>query len=79
MERRAVGHAFDRLYGAALAGEPQHEAGQDGPVVHEYGARPALAKLTAVLGPGETEILAENLEERFVGGKCYFGVLAVDL
>src|SRR5438093_724755 len=77
MQRGPVGKAFDGRDLATLAFHGQGEAREDRPAVHEDGAGAALPQLAAVLGPGQAELLAQDLEQRVVDGGQDFPVLAV--
>src|SRR5205823_853600 len=64
---------------AQVAGEGQHEAGQDRPTVEQHGAGAALAQLAAVLRAREPAIFPHDLEQRFVRSESDFGGLTVQL
>ena len=66
MEPARPGHALDGLDAAALALEAEHEAREHRLAVDEHGAGAALAELAAVLGAGQPEVLAQDLEQRLV-------------
>src|SRR6185437_2360353 len=77
MEPGSLGHPLDGLHRFAGAGQAQDEAREDGDAIHEHGTGAALAELTAVLGPGEPQVLPEDFQERLVGGErdlCRFAV-----
>ena len=74
--RRHSLHGFDA---SSLALEAEVETGQDRPAVDEDRARSALAQLAAVLGPGQREVFAQNLEEGLVRRESDFDPLAVDV
>src|SRR5687767_11411115 len=59
-------HPFDRrdLPSPQRGGDLQTR--QDRPAVNQHGARPALAQLAAVLGAGETQLLAKHFKEGMV-------------
>src|SRR5262245_24549431 len=78
MQLGAAGEAFDGLDAAALALDRQHEAGELRLAVEQHGAGAALAELAAVLGAGEREVLAQDLEQRLVRGEGRLHRLAVD-
>jgi hypothetical protein len=78
MEVRSMRHSLDRLDRTTLAGHSEHEAGEYGLTVEQDRARAALSEFAAVLGPGEVEILAKNLEECLVGCEGDLGGLSVD-
>jgi hypothetical protein len=78
MEVRSICHSLDRLDRATLAGDSEHEAGEHGLTVEQDCARSALSEFAAVLGSGEVEILAKNLEECLVGCEGDLGGLSVD-
>ena len=50
----------DRLF----ALDPEREARQHRPPVHEHGAGAAFAQLAAVLGARELQVFAQHLEQR---------------
>ena len=62
---------------AAFAFHGEHHAGKDRLAVEQHGAGAALPELAAVLGPGELEVLAQDLEQRLVDGRQDLAVLAV--
>src|SRR5205814_8218376 len=68
MEAATVSHPLDRRDPATFEVGGKREARQHGEAVDEDGARSALAELAAVLRPGESEALAQDLEERLGGG-----------
>src|SRR6185503_1893173 len=73
LERMQVrpGHALDGGDLTVTALHGQGEAGEDGASVHEHRAGAAFPELTSVFGAHETEVLAQDLEERVVdGGKA---------
>src|SRR5262245_21121632 len=78
MQLGAAGKAFHGLDAAPLALHRQHEAGELRLAVEQYGAGAALAELAAVLGAGEGEVLAQDLEQRLVRGEGRLHRLAVD-
>src|SRR5258706_2569180 len=66
MELCAAGHPLHSLHRAPLALDRQHQAGELRLAVDEDCAGTALAELAAVLGAGEAEVLAQQLEQRLV-------------
>src|SRR6266849_4764199 len=61
----------------STAFERQHETGKHGLAVQQNGASPAFSQFTAVLRAGVTEILAQDLQQCFVGCEGDIGVFAV--
>lgn len=78
MEAVASGEAFDGGDELAFGEAGGSEAGGDGFAVEEDGAGAALAFAAAVLGAGEAEVFAEDVEEGAVGGGGEVMGLAVD-
>src|SRR2546425_7031910 len=72
MELPALRHRFDGAHGMAGACQAQHQARQHRHSIEQHGARAALTQLTAVLRSGESQILAQHLEQRLVWRKCHF-------
>jgi hypothetical protein len=60
----AVRQAFDGGHAGAGLHDRQGEAGVDPPAVGQDGAGPALAVVTALLGAGQAEVLAQGVQER---------------
>jgi hypothetical protein len=72
---RAVSPCLD---GSDLAlSDGQCQAG-DGQAVHQHGAGTALAQFAAVLGAGQVEVLAEDLEQALVDGDDHVPRFAID-
>lgn len=78
VEAVAGGEAFDGGDGLAFGEAGGGEAGGDGLAVQEHSAGAALAFAAAVLGSGEAEVFAEDIEEGTVGGGGELVGLAVD-
>src|SRR5712692_1884391 len=74
----AARHAFDGLNRAALAFEREQQAGELRLAVDQHRAGAAFAELAAVLGAGEAEVLAQQLEQRLVRRERDFVAFAVD-
>lgn len=55
--------AFDRYDGSVPHLGSEQNTGENGGSTNEDRAGPALADLTAVLGPGQAQVLAEDLEQ----------------
>ena len=62
------GQPLDRRDGGAVSLDREDEAGVDGAPVDEDGARAALADEAALLGAGEPEVVAQDVEQGVVGG-----------
>src|SRR6266478_2684083 len=69
--------AFDSQYSPSAAFECQHEAGKRGLAVEKNGASPAFSQLTAVFRARVTEILAQYLQQSFIGCERDIGLFAV--
>ena len=78
MKPSAFGHPFDRVDVTVGVADGKRETRQNWRSIDEHGARPALAKLTAVLGPGEAHLLAQDLQQRLLRRESDLGALAVD-
>src|SRR5580704_5708044 len=63
----AVGQALDRTHVAPVRLHPEHEAGPDRGGVHEHRARAADAVLTAQVGAGVAEVVAQHVRQRPAG------------
>src|SRR5215218_81150 len=77
MQLRAISHALDRLHLTTLSVKTEHQARQNRTSIYQNSARATLAELTAVLSPGEIEILTQNFQQRLVrceGDLCMFAV-----
>ena len=59
----AVGEALDGLDLGAVEADGEREAGVDPPAVDEDGAGAALAAVAALLGAGERQAVAQQVEE----------------
>ncbi len=68
VEAVAGGEAFDGGDGLVFGEAGGGEAGGDGFAIEEDAASAALAFAAAVLGSGEAEVFAEDVEEGAVGG-----------
>src|SRR5712691_8524230 len=79
MQVGPFGHPLDRRDRPSFYLHRQQQAAQLGLAVHQHGARPALAELTAVLRARQLHVLAKHLEQRLVHGQQELGMLAVDL
>ena len=63
MQPVAFGEAFDRQDLGAVEADGEREAGIDPPAVDEHGAGAALAAVAALLGAGQVETLAQQVEQ----------------
>ena len=63
---------------AAAALDAEHQAREHRLTVEQHGAGAALAKLAAVLGAAEVQVLTQHLEQRLVRRERDVGRLAVD-
>ena len=52
----------------AVGLDREHQAGVDGPAVDDDGAGAALADEAALLGAGQLEVVAQDVEQRVVRG-----------
>src|SRR6266851_1497073 len=77
MELATLRHSFDRAHGVTGAREAQHQARQHRCSIQQHRAGAALAQLAAVLRAGESQILAQDFEQRLVRHERHFGWLAV--
>jgi hypothetical protein len=59
--------SLDCRDGAAIDFNREHEAGIDGTFVHQDRARATLTHLAALLGPGQVQLVAEQVEQRGTG------------
>src|SRR5262249_3551857 len=64
MQRLTARDAFDRHDLGAVVAQRQREAGIDPPSVDQDGAGAALAAIAALLGAGEMQALAQEIEQR---------------
>src|SRR3984893_6446992 len=78
MRLTAARHAFNSGELATLELERHRQAGEERPAIDEDGTGAALAQLAAVLGAGESQVFAQDFEQRFVGRHDDRHVLAVD-
>ena len=78
VQLRALRHPLDRVDAALGVGDSQRETGEDRRSVDEHRACPALAELAPMLGAGESEVLAQHLEQRLLRRERDFYPLAVD-
>ncbi len=62
------GDSFDGGNFTAFTLAGQDQAGVDRPAVEDDGAGAALADSAAFLGPGETEVVPEEIQQAEVGG-----------
>src|SRR6266508_539597 len=63
MELGAGGHAFDGLDRFAFSFDAQHEARAGETSVYRHAARAAVAGAAAFLSTGETELVAQHIEQ----------------
>src|SRR6266566_5159673 len=77
MQLAALRHRFDGSHRVAGARETQHQARQDRRSIQQHGARTALAQLAAVLRSGESQVLAQYLEQRLMRCERHFSRFAV--
>src|SRR5205823_12096308 len=73
------GHPFDGRDGASPDLDWKQQAAQLGLAIHQDRARPALAQLATVLGPGQLHVLAKHFEQCLVHGNEQLTGFAVDL
>src|ERR1041385_5875574 len=78
MKLRSIRHPFDRLNLATFSIKTKHQARQDRTPIDEHRARATLAQLTAVLRPGEIQILTQNFQQRLMRCEGDLGVFAVE-
>jgi hypothetical protein len=64
MELVSLGQAFDGDHRVAGVSDGQSQAGVDPAAVDEDGARAALTVIAALLGAGQSETFAEQVEKR---------------
>ena len=64
MQRVALGEALDGDDVGAVVADGERQAGIDAPAVDQHGAGAALAAVAALLGAGEVEPLAQQVEQR---------------
>src|SRR3989449_1641909 len=76
---RAPRESFDRDDRPILALEGEDQARELRPAVEQHRAGAALPQFAAVLGPGQAEVLAQDLEERLVRREGDLLGLAVDV
>src|SRR5262249_59811671 len=69
--------SFDRPDGTTSRLERQHETARDRLAVEMHGARAAITRAAAFLGPGQLEVLTERIEQRHVGLDEDVGLLVV--
>jgi hypothetical protein len=74
----AIGHAFDGADLAAFDLGAEHQARTDKPAVDGDTTGAAVAGAAAFLGAGETETVAQNVEQRFIGFADEIDLVAVD-
>ena len=63
MQLVAIGEALDGQDVGAVKADRQRQAGIDAPAVDQHGAGAALAAVAALLGAGEVEPLAQQVEQ----------------
>src|SRR6202011_179383 len=78
-ELSVLAQSFDRGDLAALDLGRKHQAGVDGAAVHQQGARAALAEIAALLGPGEVEIIADEVQQGGAFGHVNLALGSVDV
>src|SRR4030042_2287 len=78
VELVARGQAFDRFHRLAVGADGEIHAGVNRSSVEEDGTAAALAPVADSLGAGEVELVAQDVEERFVGLDGEADLLAVD-
>ena len=71
-------HPLDRRDVAAIGLDGEHRAGLDRLAVDVDGARAALAGVAADVGPGEVEVLADQLDQETSRLDIRLASLAVD-
>ena len=78
MQIRAVSHPFDRFYFLAFRVQALQQTGKDRASVYEHGAGATLAEFAAVLGSHQTQIFAQDFEQRLVRGERHLRRFAVE-
>jgi hypothetical protein len=78
MELVVIGQAFDRDDGDVVMGDGECEAAVDPAAVDEDGACTALAVVAALLGAGQAELVAQEVEQGETGVDDEAVMLAVD-
>src|SRR3989442_12569875 len=78
MQLTPVRHPFHRGDLASLEVERHGQAGQVRPAIDEHATGGALAQLAAVLGPGQSQVFAQDLQQCFVGRHHDRHLFAVD-
>ena len=82
-----LNHAPDAFFLDAFDGEDvravdqlagREDARHDGFLVHQNGASAAFAFAAAFLGAGQSEIIAQDVQQPPTGGEAQFGLFAVD-
>src|SRR6267154_2630881 len=66
MELATPRHAFDGAHGLSRAGQTQHETREHRRSIQQHGARAAFSQLAAVLRAGESQVFAQDLEQRLM-------------
>ena len=72
MQLVATRHAFDGGDGGAVMADGERQTGIDAPAVDQDGAGAALAAVASLLGSGEVEALAQQVEQ------CDAGIIEYD-
>jgi hypothetical protein len=67
METGVIGQALDGGHMVAVVGDGEGEAAVDTTATDEHGAGAALAVVAALLGAGQAELLAEQVEQGEAG------------
>ncbi len=70
--------AFDRSDPRPVGGDREREAAIRPPALQEHSASAALAVVTALLGAGQAELLAQDVQQRGARVDRYAALLAVD-
>jgi hypothetical protein len=78
MQLVAMRHALNGLDLAAFGFRAQHQAGTHQPVVEDDAAGAAVAGAAAFLGAGETQPVAQHVQQRLVGLAQILDGIAVD-
>jgi predicted RNA methylase len=69
MQRRGAGQAFDRAHISAIDERRELQARRDGQAVDDHGAGAASADAAAVLGAGQLQVFAQDVDEQAVAAR----------
>ena len=79
VQRFALGQPFDRGQFGAVVHHRQGQAAVDALAIEEHRAGAALAVVTALLGTGQVQLFAQQIEQRGPGENLDVAALAVQL